>query len=228
MKIKKSSLTVTAAALVGMVLASPATAFDGVMRDVTNNSIIPNGTTTHYVGWMKYSGGLGSFACHVTINSEAAGFGSTANVTAFTIPSTALCSGSGFLGGCQLETHSETRLPYYLTVTSTDFDLTSGYAVLGIEIHEKYKGLFCPLAGEGVTLTFSSITLTPLKTGTTTATGTSGKLGGTANTGEPIAGVEISGNGSIDREEGSEEAITVSGELEVDGLNRCTWKLATS
>jgi hypothetical protein len=48
---------------------------------------------------------------------------------------------------------------------------------------------------KGTALTFSAITLIPLKTGTTIATGTAGKLGTTAKEGEPIAGVELSGIG---------------------------------
>jgi hypothetical protein len=225
MKISKSLFAIAATLIATMGLASSAMASGGVVRDVTTNAIIPNGTKTEYKGWAKFTGGLGAFTCHVVSTSEATGTaGNTGKVTKFEANGTENCSGSGFLAGCTLESHSTTNLPYHVTVTKEDLDVTGT-----IVLHNKYKGFLCPLNGEEVTLTFSAITLTPLKTGTTAVTGTSNKLGGTSKPGEPIAGFDISGNGEIHRETtGETEAITASGELEVSDANRCTWKIATS
>jgi hypothetical protein len=239
MSIKKSMLAGAVTALALMGLASSATASGGVVRHVVSpNGIVPSGTKTHYAGWAKFASGSGSYQCHVTSASEATGIaGNTALVTQFTVPDTTKCTGGGFASGCQLETHSTTAggkivsatNPLHITATPTDFDVTdpSGGKIV---LHNKYKG-FCLLSGSEVTLTFSSITLKPLETGTPDpVTGTAGRLdqGNTAETGDPIVGVEIEGTGELHRPGVVGEHVVASGELEITDVNRCTWKLVTS
>jgi hypothetical protein len=99
-------------------------------------------------------------------------------------------------------------------------------------IHNEYEP---PCFVIRTTLTFSSITLAPLKTGVPsadTATGTAGKAWGTAGEGVAIAGVEIVESGSKGTVHVSDgfgehsEAVTASGHLELSSAtDRCTWKI---
>jgi hypothetical protein len=218
MSIKKSllAMAVTALALMGFASSSMA-ATDGVIKD-TNGSLIANGATLHAVGFAKFTASVGSFQCHVTGTIEATGAtGTTGDVKQFNVPNLANCTGTGFLAGCILVHQTTTNLPYHVTVTPTDLDVTGS-----IVLHNHYSN--CIITEQ--TLTFSEgITLTPLKTGTDVVTGTSGKLGTTAAVGDEIAGVEISGNGTVNP---GGLAVTASGKLELTSPERCTYKLAAS
>jgi hypothetical protein len=219
MSIKKSLLTLAVTALALMGFASSAmAATDGVVRD-TNGSIIANGATLHAVGFAKFSASVGSYECHVTGTLKATGTtGSTGEVvagTGFTVPDKTKCTGTGFLAGCLLASQVTKNLPYHVTATLTDLDVTGSIVLVN-----HYAS--CIITEQ--TLTFGEITLTPLKTGSETVTGTGGKLGGTA-LGDEIAGVEISGGGTV---QPGGLTVTASGKLELTSPERCTYKLAAS
>jgi len=219
MRTKMSLIAAAAMALALMGFASSAmAATDGVVRDVTNNEIIPLNHELHFVGWARFGSGSGGMKCHVTAIAKATvSNGTTGQVTNFSIPDTTKCTGDGGLAFCTLTGDQVTNLPYHLTATPTDFDVTGN-----IVIHNQFGG-FCPLSE--VTLEFSEITLKPLNTTNKRAvTNTAGNLGNTAAAGEPIAGVELSGSGSSPQV----GAITAEGELELTAPDRCTWKLASS
>jgi hypothetical protein len=235
MSIKKGLIALAAMAIAMMGLASTAMAVDGKIRDVTSTSTeIPNARELHFVGSAKFSNANmptpDSYECHVTsvVKTTALG-GSTGQVTKFEIPNTANCKGTGVFQGCTLTSHSTTNLPYSVTTTATDFDVTGT-----IVIHNTYSGCLV----EKATLTFSTITLKPLKTGTETVTGTSGRLGTTAAAGtssadgDPIAGVELSGTGVADITAlgfETSENVTASGNLELsEAADRCTWYLSSN
>jgi hypothetical protein len=239
MSIKKSLLTLAVLALAMMGLASSAMASGGVVRDVKTNELIPVGRELHLVGWAKFENGLGGFECHVTsiiktTANEVTGVneGNTAHVTTFTVPDTTKCKGSGFVGPCELETHNSTTTgakneeTWDVTATKEDFDVKPFHGATVLTIHEKFKtNAFCAFSGEEITLTFSEITLTPLKTGKREVTNTANTLGETAKPGEEIAGVKISGKGTLDTANGGKDEIEATGELELTEADRCTWKL---
>jgi hypothetical protein len=228
MSIKKSMLALAVAAFAAMGLASSATAAtDGVVRDVTNNAIIPNGTVQHAVGWAKYVNEENeSVECHATSNLTSTGTEGKTGHTTFEVPDVSKCTTSGsLLGPCTVVSVTPTNGPYHVTVTPTDFDVTGT-----IVIHTDFDGPFCLV--DETTLTFSAITLTPTKTGNRAVTGTTIKLGATAAAGDPIAGVHLEGSGEVHIKNvfGGEttEPVTATGELAVTGTNTCTWKLAAS
>jgi hypothetical protein len=221
MSIRKSLIALAAMAIAMMGLASSAVATDGVVRHVPNGTIIPNNRVLHSVGWAKFAAGSGSFECHVTSAVEIAGStGTTGYVSSFTIPDTTKCTGTGLLNGCKLKAHAGTHLLWHVTATPTDFDVTS---IFGIVIDNEFSSCLARSA----TLTFSEVTLRPLKTGIRFATNTFGHLGETAGGNEPIAGVELSGAGTVSMEDifggKKNEGVTATGELELSASDRCTW-----
>jgi len=232
MSIKKSLLAVAVLAISMMGFASAASAADGTITDVTNGAPIPAGTTLHLVGWVKFAGGLGSIECHATSVVKATrefageGEGHTGEVTNFSVPDLTKCTKAGGLTPCTLTNVTTDNLPYHATVTPTDFDVTAGVLMGPITITNTFTGGFCLITGTSK-LTFpNGVTLRPLITGVHGFTNTSGRLGGTAAAGEPIAGVELSAGGVIDKPSGATESITASGEFELSELTkRCTYKL---
>jgi hypothetical protein len=220
MSIKKSLLAMAVTALALMGFASSAMgATDGVIRDV-DGGVIQNGVTLHMIGWTKFSASVGSYQCHETVTIEMTGTtGTTGDVKSMTIPNLANCTGTGFLAGCKLTSAETKNLPYHVTVTPTDLDVTGTIVKV-----TKYSS--CLIAEQ--TTTFSEITFKPLKTGPNTITGVpagTGHLGTTAANGEPIAGFEYSGSGTVNP---GGIAITVTGELELTSPERCTYKLESS
>jgi len=223
-----------------MAFAAPAmAATDGSLVDHNNTEeVIPPNTVLHTVGWAKFATAAGSLECHVTSAVKATGTtGSTGDVTSFTVPDTTKCTGTGLLNGCKLASHTS-NTEYHVTVTSNGrLDVTK----------EEKKGVititntFSSCLAKKITLTFTEVQLTPLKTGTTKATGTEGRLGATAVLKETIAGFEIDGTtgpelekkptiGVADVEDAfggtKQEPITgVSGEFELTGSARCTWEI---
>jgi hypothetical protein len=223
MSIKKSLLALAVLALAMMGFASSAMAGTGKLVHHEGTTPIPEGREMHSVGWAKFATGTGTFTCHTTSVTKATGTtGTTGQVTAFTVPDTTKCTGTGFANGCKLKSHQSTNLPYSSTVTNTGrVDITGS-----IVLDNVYEG--CVL--KKATLTFSSIELTPLKTGSRVVTGTENRLGETANLKETIAGFEIdSASGTVEREDifggKSTEAVTGSGEFELTSPDRCTWEI---
>jgi hypothetical protein len=219
MSIRKSLLTLAATALMLMGFASPTMAAeDGIIRDVSTGSLIAQGTELHAVGSVKYVIWLGSFECHVTAVIKATGTaGTTAQITSFTIPDTTKCTGSGFLAGCKIKSAITTNLPYSVTVTPADLEVTGNMVFLN-----EYPS--CVLAKQ--TMKFYKFTLRTLKTGTDVVTGTNGHLGTTAEEGEPIAGFELEATGVMPGPPDKE--ITTTGELELTSPERCTYYLSTN
>jgi hypothetical protein len=218
MRIKKNllAMAVTAIALMGFASSAMA-ATDGVIRDTTNGNIIPSGTTLHMIGFTKFTAAPGSYECHKTITIEVTGTeGKTGDVKQMLIPDLTKCVGTGFLAGCKLKSQETKNLPYHVTVTPTDLDVTNNTLLVN-----KYSS--CLIAEQ--TLEFKEVTLKPLKTGTTAATGTNGNLGTTAANGEAIAGFEYSANATVNP--GNIAAI-ITGEFELTSPERCTYKLAAS
>jgi len=233
MSMKKSLLALAATALALMGFASSAmAATDGVVRDVTTNAIIPNATELHAVGFAKFRDPAtgGTFECHVTSVIKAEGAtGTTGKVTSFGIPDTTKCTGGGVLAFCTLTSNTTDNLPYHATVTPPGAGIPAGdFDVTGNIVLTQNFGGFCPIAGANK-ITFNAITLTPLKTGAEAVTGTSGRLGTTAALNDPIAGIELSGTGTLDKPDGSTAVIEASGKLELSSATqRCTWKIAAS
>lgn len=232
MRTMKGLLAVAATALALMGLASSAMAAPhGVIRDVTPpNGIIPANRVLHAVGWARFTSAIGSATCHVTSNIQTEGAtGSLGNVTNFSIPNVANCSFSGLIAGCSLTSSVTDNLNYPATVTPPGVGIPAGdIDVTGnIRITQTFSGFFCPIAGAN-NITASAMTLIPLKTGTNGATGTSNHLGGAAALNEPIAGVSLSGSATLDRPNGEQVALTISGELELTEPDRCTWKISAS
>lgn len=233
MNAKKGLLALAVMAIAMMGFSSSATAAEGgEVRDV-NNDPIEEGKIVHYEGWAAFDG-TGSFTCHVTATTEAV-TATTGYVTQFTVPNTEQCTGTFPLGSCKLKSHestttsSEGKETWALTATKGDFDVKPTNGATKLVIHEEFEGLFCPLAGEEITLTFDEITLKPLNTeNKRQVTNTAGNLGDTAALGDPISGIEISGTGKLDTEDGEEHDITATGELEVTGEDLCTWKLVAA
>jgi hypothetical protein len=233
MNIKKSLLALAVMAMAMMAFASSATAGTGKIVHFTNNTDIPANRVLHFIGWAEFKTITGSFKCHVTANYKAT-TASTGHITEFTVPDTTKCTGGGFLNGCKLKTHVPTNLPWHVTVTAGGAGIQPDFDVTGnINIHNTYENCFASSA----TLTFSSVTLAPLKTGASvepTSTGTLGKASGTAAEGVAIAGVEIVESGSkgtVDIKDGfgeHSEAVTAAGHLELTELDRCTWKIVKS
>jgi hypothetical protein len=235
MRTTKGLLVLAALALALMGFASSALAAeDGVLRDVTTEEIIPEGTELHATGWAKFEGGAGTVECHVTSVIKAAGAtGSTGEVTNFS-PDITHCRFTSFLQPCSITATSTANLPYHATVTAPepetrpagDIDITAG-SKGPIELVQTFAGTFCPIRGVNK-VTTEKITLRPLKTGTRIVTNTGNHLGLTAELNEPIAGMEMSATGFLDTPSGGKEAITISGELELTEASRCTWRIAES
>lgn len=229
MSIRKGLLGVAVVAIAMMGFASSALAAeDGTIVDVENGKPIAVGTKLHLIGWAKFQGGLGGIECHVTSEVEATS-DTTGKVINFSVPDVSKCTRNGGLAFCTLNSVTSDNLPWHVTVTKTDFDVTSGSGIGGgaIRITNVFSGGFCAISGTS-SLTFpEGVTLTPLKTGSSAVTGTTGHLlaGGTAAAGEPIAGVEIKAKGKIDKPSGAEEEINATGELELTVPERCTYKI---
>jgi hypothetical protein len=238
MSIRRSLLAIAATALATMAFASSAMAVteDKVVH-VTTGATIPAGEELQFTGWASFTvPGLASYKCDVTSTVAATGTtGTTGHVKVFTTNTS--CTGTGFATGCQIETHESTPTNgagehvWDVTATENDFDVFNNdpnHDGGKIVLHIKYKneGLFCALRGTETTLTFDSITLKPFKTGSRVVTDTFNKLGETAATGDPIAGVELSGVGTLDTEPGDTDEVVVAGELELVEGDRCTWKFA--
>jgi hypothetical protein len=228
MSIKKSLLALAAMAIAAMGFASSAmAATDGVVRHVPNGTIIPAGRELHFIGRAKFSTEGGSYECHVTSVVKVEGStGTTGSMTVFTVPDTTLCTGTGLLNGCKLKGHQGIFLPWHVTATPADFDLTDSF-----QIQISYT--FGNCLAKSVGFNFNSITLSPLNTNfPRTVTGTFGRLGDTAAANEPIAGVELSGSGTARVENIfggiQSEWVTASGELELTDSDRCTWFLNAS
>jgi len=217
MSIRKSLIAIAAMALATMGLASSAmAATDGVIRDVTNNEIVPLNHETRFKGWARFGSGSGGTKCHSESVAKATVSNGTTGTASFVVPSVAACTSE--IPGCTLTSVEVTNSPYHLTVTPNDFDVTGN-----IVIHNKYKGTFCFFPE--ITVEFSSITLKPFNTTNPhSATNTNNKLGNTAAAGEAIAGVEISGKGTSPQV----GALEAEGELEITGADLCTWKIAAS
>jgi hypothetical protein len=233
MSIKKSLLTLAVAAMATMAFAAPAMGSGGALVDHNGTEAIKAGTILHTVGWARFSGGLGTFECHVTSNVEATGStGETGTVTKFEPPETEKCTGTGGLAGCKLKTHKTDNLPYHATVTGDGRIHITGNIVLTIE--------YSNCLAKTVHLTFSDITLTPKKTGTTTPapTGTENTIGPTAALNETIAGFEIDAS-SVDTNPvrtgtahvtnifggKSTEEVGAAGEFELTKDTRCTYEI---
>jgi hypothetical protein len=223
MSIKKSLLAVAVLVISMMGFASVASAAeDGTLVDVTGNVPIAAGTTWHLTGWTKIEGGLGSTECHHTMVIKWTS-DTTGQVTNFSVPDLTKCKNA--ILGCTLTNVTTDNLPYHVTVTKTDFDVTAG-ASGPIRITQTYTGGFCAIAGTSSETFANGFTLTPLKTGVREVTNTGNRLGSTANAGEPIAGFEKSGVATIDKPSGAMENITASGELELtEATKRCTYKI---
>ena len=227
MSIKKSLLALAAAAMATMAFASPAMATDGVIRDHEGTAAIGNNTEVHMIGWAKFTTGKGSFECHVTAVIKATGAtGSTGDVTTFNVPDTTKCTGTGLLNGCKLTSHSS-NTSFHATVTSNgkiDITKTGGK----VTIINTFSGCLV----KNLTTTFSSIELTPLKTGTTSPapTGTENRLGVTAALNEPIAGFEFEASAVMHVEDifggKTEEAVITTGKFEITGAARCTYEIS--
>jgi len=229
MSIKKSLLTLAAAAMATMALASPAMATDGVLRDTSGTSTIPGNTVLHLVGWTKFTTVQTSYECHLTLNIKViGGTGTTGEVTAFAVPDKSKCIGGGLFNGCTLKSHEANNLPYHVTITDNGrVDITGN-----IEIHSTYSGCLMKTTMR----TYKEIQLTPLKTGTRAVTGTENTLGETAGLNEAIAGFEFDGfnEGAEVHMESifgakSSEAITgIPGELELTSDTRCTYEISAT
>jgi hypothetical protein len=223
MSIKKSLLLSFAVTAIAMsAFASSAMAVDGTIKD-TDGTVIPNGTSISLKGWAKFETLGTGIECHVTSTVVSSGSGTTGSVTAFA-PITSTCHGFGSIyNGCKVTSDSVLNLPYSATVTSTDVDVTSTNIAInsGLSSCVNTNVTFTNLSFE------EGITLKPLKTGVRAVTNTENKLGTTttAGAGEPIAGVELSGLGFAENNLG-ELGVEATGELEIEGGARCTYKLA--
>lgn len=214
MSIKKSLLPLAVLAFAMMGLASSAMAAeDGSLKDVTTGANPPLNHETSFSGFAKFETGGTGTECDSTAVLKATVANGTTGTTTF-VPSTGSgCKSFGALAGCTVTSIEVTNTPYHVTVTPTDFDVTGN-----IILHNHYSGFLCPAT---VTIEFTEITLKPLKTGTDIITNTGNRLGTTAATGEPIAGVELSGTGSS-----SLGAVTASGKMEIStAADRDTYKL---
>jgi hypothetical protein len=232
MSTKKSMLALAVAAFAAMGLASSATAVtDGVVRHVTNNAIIPNGTVQHAVGWARYVNEENeSVECHVTSNLTSTGTeGKTGHAT-FEAPDVSKCTTwGGEWGACTVTSVTATNQPFHVTVTPTDFAVTNTGGG-EIVVDTQFSGFFCPILE--LTFTFPSVTLTPTKTGNRAVTGSTIKLGETAKAGDPVAGFLLAAGGIAHVTDvfggNTTDHMTLTGELAVTGTNACTWKLAVS
>jgi hypothetical protein len=192
-----------------------------VLADV-NGTPISNGTKLHLVGWAKLETLGTGIECHVTATYEATGTeGKTGNVTAFSLE-TATCHGFGSIyNGCKVTSDAVKNLPYAVKTTKTLLDITATNIIV--------ESILSGCVNTNVTFTNlyleEGVKLEPLKTGTRTVTNTSGHLGTTAATGEAIAGVELSGEGTAENNLG-ELAVEASGELELTSPERCTYRLS--
>jgi hypothetical protein len=228
MRTTKSLIAVAATALALMGFASSAmAATDGVLRDVTTGAIIPENHELHGIGWEEFTSSIGNVGCHMTSVIKATGStGTTGSVTNFSIPDLTKCTYTNILSGCKLTANTTDNLPYQVTVTPTDFDVTGSILLTQTWAVSSGSGS-CPIAGNN-TITATEMTLKPLKTGTRLVTNTSGHLGETAGQNEPIAGVEMSGSAVLHTAFFGNVALTVTGELELTEPDRCTWKISAS
>jgi|GEM_PF-3538964 len=231
MSIKKSLLAVAATALALMgVVSSASAATDGVIRDTPGGGIIEDGRELHGVGWASFTGESEphGIKCHATSVVKVTGStGTTGHVSNFSVPNTNNCTGTGiFVTGCTFKSVTSKNLPWHLTVTPTDFDVTPP-AGKEIEVEISVMGFMCPPT---VIVKLPSVTLKPLKTGTDKVTGTAGNLaeGKTTAAGEAIAGVELEGKGKAQMEPFGTINVTVAGEFELTAPDRCTWKITSS
>jgi hypothetical protein len=227
MSIKKSLLLSFAAMAIAMTAfaSSALAAEDGVLQDTNGNPITdPVGAPVelHFTGWAKFETLGTGIECHVTALYTPTGTeGKTGDITGFT-PITSTCHGFGSIyNGCKVTTDTVLNQPYHVTVTKTDFDVTSTNIVINSTLSS--------CVNTNVTFTNLSfeegVTLKPLKTGTRAVTDTAGNLGTTAAAGDPIAGVELSAQGFAENNLG-ELGVEATGELELTSPERCTYKLA--
>jgi hypothetical protein len=190
---------------------------DGVVRDVSDNSMIWLRHEVRLKGWTRFGSEAGGTTCHSESIATATNSNGTTGNASFLVPSVSSTACTSEIPGCTLTSVQVTNSPYHLTVTPTDFDVTGS-----IVIHNQYTGTFCFF--KEITVEFSEITVKPLNTtNKRIVTNTGNNLGNTAAAGEPISGVEISGSGTSPQV-GKVEA---SGELEITGADRCTWKIGS-
>lgn len=220
MSIKKSLLLSVAAMAIAMTAfaSSAMAATDGVIKD-TNGSTIVEGTVLSAKGWAKFETLGTGIECHVEAAVKAGKEGKVGEVTVFK-PVAATCHGFGSIyKNCKVTSTSVENLPYPATVTPTDIDVTDEITILGsLNSCENTKLTF-------TNLFFEEATLIPLKTGANGATNTENHLGGTASAGEEIAGIEIEAEGEAVNNIGT-LAVEATGELEIEGAARCTYKIA--
>jgi hypothetical protein len=220
MSIKKLLLCVAAMAIAMTAFASSAmAATDGVIKD-SDGTIIPANKELKARGWASFTSLSGGIECHVTATIKATGaLGTTGQVTAFA-PATTTCKGVGAFEGCKVTADTVNNLPYAVTVTPTDLDVTGTIAINSTLSNCNTTSIV------GVNLAFTAITLKVIKTGTNPITNTESKLGATGTTNDLIAGVEISGNGTAEiLNAGTKLPVEAKGELEIEGTNRCTYKI---
>jgi hypothetical protein len=223
MGIKKNLLLSMATAAIAMSTLVPSAmgATDGVLKD-TNFANIANGAKLHAVGWARFQSGGSGIICHVTGTAEAIGLGgTTGNVTAFVI-TTSSCHGFGVAyQSCTVTADSVNNLPYPVTVTPNDFDVTDNIeitATLGATPFKTCNFSFTDLF-------FEEITLVPLATGTRTVTNTSNTLGNVVGNGMPIAGFRIEGEGEAENDFLIRFPVAAEGELELTSPERCTYTI---
>jgi hypothetical protein len=229
MSIKRSLLLSIATVALAMTALAPSAmgATDGVLRDVNSpNGIIPAGTNLHFVGWTRIQTSGSGMMCHVTAQVEATGStGTTGDINSFVI-ATSTCEGFGVaFANCTITADSVNNLPYHVTVTPTDFDVTGN-----IEITTSIGAT--PTKTCNFTFTnmfFEEITLVPLNTtNKRTVTNTSNNLGNVAAAGEAISGVRIEGEGEAENNTLIPFPVALEGELELTTAERCTYKIAAS
>jgi hypothetical protein len=229
MSIKKSLLLSIATAAIAMTALAPSAmgATDGVIRDVTSpNGIIPANTGLHLIGWARFQTGGSGIMCHVTGQAETTGTtGTTGDATAFVI-TTSTCEGFGVAyANCTVTADSVNNLPYHVTVTPSDLDVTGNIQItssLGATPGKTCNFTF-------TNLSFEEITLVPLNTtNPRTVTNTGNRLGNVAAAGEAIAGVRIEGEGEAENNTLIPFPVAAEGELELTSPERCTYKISAS
>jgi hypothetical protein len=216
----KGLFVLAMATMVASTFASSAMAFDAKIRDHVGTDEIPWGRVVHLVGWTKFSGASGSYACHTSASVEASS-AAVGWVRAFTIPDMAKCGGTGLFNACRLKSYRVTNLPYRQTVEEKARDRVSGTIWLDGEFEDCFA--------KNMTLTVGDVEPKMLKAGRRIVAGTSNHLGARAAPKEVIAGFKVSGASSrADIEDifggKSEAEVVVSGEYELTKPDCCTWE----
>lgn len=225
-KAKKPLLLLAATMLTMAAFTSSAMGLGGALRDVSNNEYIVNGTKLNLKGWAKFETLGTGIECHVTAtfeNTFTGVLGTQGNITQLS-PNTASCYGFGSIyKGCKVKSDEVQNLPYAAMGTPTDLDVTSTNITITSTLTscENTKITFTNLFFE------EGITLKLLGTGTRLVTNTENKLGNTITTNTSIAGIELEALGEAVNNLG-ELGVETTGELELTGSGRCTYKLSTS